>query len=214
MRARVGTTIGSESRECNAAWGHAAYRQVLGGYHAFPQAFTNSLFLTDRKYALFAPYLATRQTYQCPSDKTTIVTDHGKPIPQVRSYAMNLYIGNDGSINDRISNQYRIYRKATDFDSPSDVFLFQDTTPQSLCTPAFIVLMPGVMGGDQIFHIPATHHNRGGVVSFADGHSAARRWFDHKLFANSPVGTRIQHNLSSPGSADLKWLRDHTTTKK
>jgi len=187
---------------------------VMGGYHNYASAFTNDHLLTDRKYALFAPYIGSRQTYQCPSDKTSIVVQHGKPVPQVRSYAMNLYVGTDDSMNDRISPVHRIFRKLPDFPSPSDYFLHQDTTPQSLCTPAFIVLMPGTGESDVFFHLPATHHSRGGMISYADGHAAAHRWIDHKVFANSPIGVRIQHNLASPGSPDLQWLRDHTTLRR
>ncbi len=187
---------------------------VMGGYHNFTAAFTNDHFLTDRKYALFAPYIGTRQTYQCPSDKTTIVVQRGRPILQVRSYSMNLYVGTDDSMAERLAPHYQIFGKISDFRTPSDYFLHQDTTPQSLCTPAFIVLMPGAGGGDTFFHIPATHHSRGGMVSYADGHAAAHRWLDPKVFANSPIGVRIQHNLSSPGSTDLQWLRDHTTLRR
>jgi prepilin-type N-terminal cleavage/methylation domain-containing protein len=185
---------------------------VTGGYHSFASAFTNAAFLTDPKYALFAPYVATRLTYQCPSDKTTIVTSRGRPIPQVRSYALNVYVGPDVSVTDRLSSRYVAFRKAADLLNPAGTFLFQDLTPQSLCTPAFIVLMPGVSGGaDRFFHIPATHHNRGGVISFTDGHVEAHRWFDPKVFQNSPIGVRIAHNLSSPNSRDLVWIQEHTS---
>ena len=184
----------------------------MGGYHNYVQAFTNTAFLTDRKYALFAPYLSAAKTYQCPSDKTTIITSRGKPIPQVRSYALNVYVGTDNSMNDRLSTRYQVFHKSADIQNPSGIFLFQDLTPQSLCTPAFIVLMPGMDGGlDRFFHIPATHHNRGGVVSYIDGHVEPHRWLDHRLFQNSPTGVRIAHNLSSPRSGGLLWIQERTS---
>ena len=185
---------------------------VTGGYHNFAQAFTNTAYLTEPKYALFAPYIATRLSYLCPSDKTTIITSRGRPIPQVRSYALNVYVGPDSSVNDRLSSRYQVFHKSTDIQNPSGTFSFQDLSPQSLCTPAFIVLMPGLEGGnDRFFHIPATHHIRGGVVSYTDGHVEAHRWFDPKVFQNSPIGVRIAHNLSSPNSRDLAWIQERTS---
>jgi prepilin-type N-terminal cleavage/methylation domain-containing protein/prepilin-type processing-associated H-X9-DG protein len=187
---------------------------VKGGYHNFAASFTNHVYLVDRNHALFAPYLATRSTYQCPSDKTTIVVTRGRPIPQVRSYAMNNYVGTDNSINDRLSGQYQVFRRTTDLVNPSGLFLTQDLTPQSLCTPAFIVFMPGVGTGDSFFHLPATHHNRGGVVSFTDGHVEGHRWLDPKIFQNTTTGTRLAHNLNSPKSGDLLWIRERTTVQR
>ena len=58
---------------------------VLGGYHAFIGGFTNYDYLIDPKYAAFAPYLKSREIYKCASDKTTIIMDNGRPVPQMRS---------------------------------------------------------------------------------------------------------------------------------
>lgn len=107
----------------------------------------------------------------------------------------------------------RIFRRSSDIASPAGTFLFMDVPPQSLCTPAFIVLMPGSSGAgnDQYFHLPAAHHNNGGVVSHADGHVENRRWFDPKAFQTASPGTRILHNLASPRSRDLAWIQERTT---
>ncbi len=187
---------------------------VMGAYHNFVQAFTNEQFLIDPKYAAFGPYLASKGTYKCPSDKTSFLVSRGKPIPQVRSYAMNLYLGSTPAMAGRLSTKYQTFRKSTDIPAPSNLFLFQDLNPQSLCTPAFIVLMPSV-GTDQFFHLPATHHNRGsGVVSFADGHAEAHSWRDPKVFSTASLGVRINHDLRSPKSQDLAWLQERTTVLK
>jgi hypothetical protein len=186
---------------------------VMGAYHNFATAFTNSAFLVDPRYAAFAAYVKARALYKCPADKTTIVMNRRRPVPQVRSYSMNLYLNPNSRMGERISNRYRVFRKSSDLSASSQTFLFQDLSPQSLCTPAFIVEMPGA-GSDQFFHIPATHHHRGGVVSFADGHAEAHRWFDPKLFQTAPVGSRLAHNLSSPRSRDLAWLRERTTSPR
>jgi len=187
---------------------------VAGDYHNFRDAFTNPVYLLSEKYAAFASYLSVKEVYKCPSDRTSSVSVRGRPVPNVRSYAMNLYLNpNPPMMANRISSRYRVYRKSSDVPSPSGIFLFQDLSPQSLCTPAFVVLMPG-MGGDVFFHLPATHHNRGGVVSYSDGHVEAHRWFDPNVFTTASPGSRIQHSVTAPGSADLDWIRQRTSMLK
>jgi prepilin-type N-terminal cleavage/methylation domain-containing protein len=186
---------------------------VAGDYHSFLPAFTNEMYLLDRRYAAFAPYLATRHVYKCPSDRTTYIVNRGRPIPQVRSYALNLYLGATRSIGDRLSARYRVFKKSAEIPLPSTIFTFQDVIPQNLCTPAFIVLMPGE-ANDTFFHFPATHHNRGGVLAFADGHSEAHRWRDPRTFRTAALGVKIGHNQSSPGNRDLAWIQERTTMAK
>ncbi|MFM7103842.1 MAG: type II secretion system protein [Verrucomicrobiota bacterium] len=184
---------------------------VLGGYHSFAAAFTNAAFLTDRRYAAFAPYLASKDTYKCPGDRTTHLVARGRPVPTVRSYSMNLYLGPNADMQSRLSPRYRVFKRTGDLVSAAATFLTQDLSPQSLCTPAFIVLMPG-NASDQFFHLPATHHNNGGVVSFADGHAEAHRWLDARTFRRATLGQRIDHNLQVPNSRDLKWIQERTTS--
>lgn len=184
---------------------------VMGDYHNFAPAFTNPAYLVDPRYAAFAPYLPTKATYKCPSDKTSIFSARGRPVPQVRSYGLNLFLNPNSAMDGRAGGRYRVFRKSTDLANPSGTFLFMDLAAQSLCTPAFIVIMPG-NGGDQFFHLPAAHHNNGGVVSFTDGHVDAHRWFDPKVIQTASARARIQHNLASPRSRDLTWIRERTTS--
>ena len=162
---------------------------VQGDFHNFLPAFTNEMYLLDPKYAAFAPYLATKAIYKCPSDRTTYIVNHGHPIPEIRSYSMNLYLGPTGSMDAYLSSQYRVFRKASDLVAPASTFAFQDLTPQNLCTPAFIVLLPN-KASDRFFHFPATHHNNGGVISFADGHSEGHRWRDPRTFRTAALGVK------------------------
>jgi len=184
---------------------------VLGGYHNFVSAFTNVAFLVDRRNAAFAPYIASKDTYKCPGDRTTHMVSRGRPLPTVRSYSMNLYLGPNADMQTRLSPRYRVFKKTSDLVSAANTFLTQDLSPQSLCTPAFIVLMPG-NASDQFFHLPAVHHNNGGVVGFADGHAEAHRWLDARTFRKATLGQRIEHNLQVPNSRDLKWTQERTTS--
>ena len=199
--------------EVDSAAGAGPKLWVMGGYHSFAGAFTNTAYLVDRRYAAFAAYVQAKDIYKCPGDKTTHVLSRGRPVPQVRSYAMNLYLGPNADMQNRLSARYRSFRKAADLPAPANTFQFQDLSPQSLCTPAFIVLMPG-NANDQFFHLPAVHHNQGGVIGFADGHAESHRWRDARTFRKATLGQRLDHNLVVPRSQDLKWIQERTTVAK
>jgi prepilin-type N-terminal cleavage/methylation domain-containing protein len=186
---------------------------VLAWFHPFIPAFTNKIFALDPKFAAFANYIKNADTYKCPSDQESYLQKNGHPIPQVRSYSLNLYLGTIPSFISYTSPQYKVFKKTTDLDSPATIFAFQDVNPQNICTPAFIVTMPG-NGPDGFFHYPATHHNRAGVVSFADGHSETHRWLDRRTFATVPLGQKLGHDLTSPNNSDLAWIRQHATVTK
>ncbi len=186
---------------------------VLGDYHEFLSAFTNEIFLLDPRYAAFARYLKTKQVYKCPSDSTTYVLNQGRPVPQIRSYSLNVYLSPSVGVSQHISPRYRVCWKSTDLPTPANTFTFMDVTPQNLCTPAFIVLMPGA-ANDQFFHFPATHHNRGGVLSFADGHAEAHRWRDPRTIRTAALGVKIGHDIVSPGNRDLAWIQERTAVLK
>ena len=84
-----------------------------------------------------------------------------------------------------------------------------DVNPDSICWPYFGVYM----NQDSFFNFPNSSHNRGGVVSFADGHVEYHRWRDQRtITAYSPA--YHNHQDSSPNNLDLVWLRDRTTVPK
>ena len=199
-----------------AQQGASAPRETMwvgGDYHSFLPPFTNAMYLVDPKYAAFARYLTTKYVYKCPSDSTTYIVNGGRPVPQVRSYSMNVYLAPNAGVTQHLSSRYRVLRKSTDLLSAANTFVFMDVTPQNLCTPAFIVLMPGA-ANDRFFHFPATHHNHGGVASFADGHSEAHRWRDPRTIRTAKLGVKIGHDVYSPGNRDLAWIQERTSVLK
>jgi prepilin-type N-terminal cleavage/methylation domain-containing protein/prepilin-type processing-associated H-X9-DG protein len=185
---------------------------VAGGYHNFRPGFVDTRYLLDPRLAAFGRYLTEKALYKCPSDKTTHLMERGRPRAQIRSYAMNLYLGSTASMNSRISSRHIVFKAATQLLSPAATFLLQDLTPQSLCTPAFIVPMPPQE--PRWFHLPATHHNNGGVIAFTDGHIESHRWLDPRTIRSTTIGQRLAHNISAPRSRDLQWLQERTTTLK
>ena len=190
----------------NPEWVQGAFYHV--GYN------TNNALITDPRYALFANYIRTTKVYLCPTDRPTISLG-GSLYPRLRSYALNNYVGWVGAWDDRLSTAYKIFRKHSELlpQMPGGVFLFQDVDPNSICWPYFGVYMNQDFVLTSFFNYPNSSHNRGGVVSFADGHVERHRWQDQRtITAFSPDYHR--HSDASPRNIDVKWLQERTTVHK
>ena len=175
-----------------------------------PVSNTNTAYILDAKYALFANYIRDIRLYVCPTDKPTVHV-YGRDFPRIRSYALNAYLGWMGPLDDRLSAAFRVFRKHSEITAPMPLgtFLFSDVYPESICWPYFGVYM----NQDTFFNFPGSSHNRGSVISFTDAHAERHRWQDPRtLRAYSP--DYHQHRDSSPANPDLRWLRQRTTVPK
>ena len=183
---------------------------VQGAFYYAPDN-TNVNLLVSPNYALFAPYLKSVNVYHCAGDRPTVKVA-GRIYPKFRSYALNAYVGWEGPFDERLSTSYKIFKKHSEImmPKPGGVFLFQDVHPDSICWPFFGVYMDERL--DRFFNFPASYHNRGGVVSFSDGHAEAHRWRDARTVTpHSP--DYHAHNDPSPKNFDLAWLRERTTIR-
>jgi prepilin-type N-terminal cleavage/methylation domain-containing protein/prepilin-type processing-associated H-X9-DG protein len=184
---------------------------VLGATHQQPRAWTNVDYLINPAYAAFAGYLPTAAIYKCPADRGNAVVD-GQSHPKVRSYSLNGYIGwaAPGSFN---NGRYIGFQKGADVSAApaSDIFLFLDMAPPSLCHSAFVVSIDNLDGW--YYHVPSTEHAGSGVISFADGHVEGHRWKDQdtRELGRKPFESHFQYY---PGNADLGWLQRHASVLK
>jgi prepilin-type N-terminal cleavage/methylation domain-containing protein/prepilin-type processing-associated H-X9-DG protein len=179
---------------------------VSGGAHIEPQSFTNTQFLVDSKYAAFADFIKNPKLYKCPSDRSTIQIK-GQNHSKVRSYALNAYMGQSRvSMN---STNHKTFYKLADIHpgSPSDYFTFLDVNPESICTPAFVVLYNK---SDIFYHFPGSYHNRSAVMAYADGHVETRAWKDDRTVESDT----IFHWGPSPNNPDLHWLQEKASTMR
>lgn len=194
---------------------NGAYLWVFGGNHGDPQTLTNSQFLVDPKYALFAPYIHPYEIYKCAGDRSSWPVGN-KTVPELRSYALNSYIGTPPANVEQplqINNAYKVYMKSTDIaaDGPARRFAFIDVHPGNICTPGF-----GVdMNLQYIIHYPSSEHHGFGVVSFADTHVEAHKWLDPRTRRKLPgPGQFIPHGDPIAGNLDFTWIAERTTSKK
>jgi type II secretory pathway pseudopilin PulG len=179
------------------------------GAFIFAEDATNSDWILDPKWALFAKYIGKIDTYLCPNDPPT-VSYMSNDYPRLRSYAMNNYIGWEGFLDDSLDfKNYKVLRKATEIVSPSGIFLIQDVYFKSICWPYFGTYM----NKESFFNFPSSAHQRAGVISFADTHVARHRWNDERTI-KAESSNYHAHDDASPNNADLQWLQQHATIAK
>jgi prepilin-type N-terminal cleavage/methylation domain-containing protein len=194
---------------------------VFGGNHGDPPTLTNSSYLIDPSYALFAPIIPGNTVYKCPADRQTWPVMGSVPEMELRSYSMNCYMGTlpanvmlpISSVEYPPAYHWRLYMKHADLtaDRPADRFVFMDVNPASICTPAFGVDMTGFTW----IHMPSDMHGNLGVVAFADSHVEVHKWVDPRTTIGIPTGGGyIQHGLTSYNNPDLQWIVQRTTSRQ
>jgi prepilin-type N-terminal cleavage/methylation domain-containing protein len=189
---------------------------VIGATHLDPSYYTNLSALTDPNQAEFAPYLGNANIYKCPSDREKVTIGSGS-FSRLRSYSMNSYVGwavplvtnpNPAGSPPYNSPDYRQFDKMSDFApiGPSQIFLFADMNPGSICHSAFVV------NRDWFYHLPFAGHNKSGVLIFADSHAETHRWTDPLTLA--PNYNLSNHFEGAARNPDLDWLLQHASAEK
>ena len=187
---------------------------------------TNVLLLVSESRSLFAPYIKDWHIYKCPADKENVQFAAGAAglRDTVRSYGMNSFCGWDGPIyRNQPDARYLTFRDLSDANkmSASDILLFLDMNPRSLCRPFFGFVM-GAPGADHFgnasayYHIPASQHNGSGVNAFVDGSVSPHRWLDKDTLNPGAIDWH-GHNSGGGGAAknkDLIWLGRHASVKR
>jgi prepilin-type N-terminal cleavage/methylation domain-containing protein/prepilin-type processing-associated H-X9-DG protein len=132
------------------------------------------------KNGLLFPYNTSLAIYHCPADRSTITTQAGVRLNQLRwrSYNMNLCINGAPEVD---PNSWSIpsFKKYTQIKNPdpAKLFVFIDTHEDEIYDATF------GMPNDQYFpgsfswwDIPANRHSQGSNLSFGDGHAERFKW--------------------------------------
>jgi prepilin-type N-terminal cleavage/methylation domain-containing protein len=178
---------------------------VYGNGHYEFDTMTNKDNLISRKRAAFANYLDTAGVYKCPGDRMLI-----QDVPSIRTYALNNYVGNDEKF--LIDPNFRSFYHTEDIPKPTDIFIFQDVNPGSICYSLFVVRMGTNDNG--FYHYPGSHHAGAGVLVFADGHADTHVWKEENTKRTFPDWVAAHSDSVDEDDQDLKWLREHTTVAK
>jgi len=155
----------------NYALGTPGFRSnswILGAMST-PTEATNEQFIIDGK---LYPYNKSAKIYHCPADRSTARVG-GKNVPRVRSYSMSGQMNGDAEIN---GPRYPISHKLDSIKNPapSQAFVFIDEHPDSIDDGYFAVLVDTRSWQNY----PASWHQVGLNLSFADGHAEHWRWLE------------------------------------
>jgi prepilin-type N-terminal cleavage/methylation domain-containing protein/prepilin-type processing-associated H-X9-DG protein len=136
---------------------------------------------------LLFPYNTSLGIYHCPADRSTITTQSGVKLDQLRwrSYNMSLCLNGVPEL-DPLSWCNPSFRKLTEIKNPEpcNLFVFIDVQEDEIfdCTFGMPTLQ---YWGDvkQWWDIPASRHAQGCNLAFADGHAARWKWKVPKTFS-------------------------------
>ena len=210
--------VGNNSGSAGLSWVKGSFESVLTDN-------TNALLLINENNSLIARYIKDFHIYKCPADRVKVAIVNGGPAKydSLRSYGMNSYCGWDDPIKSNPqpysahvwpvpTPAYQLFRNTSDCTgiSPSDLLLFLDMNPLSLCRPFFgIAEVPNAM-----YHVPASQHNASGVNSFADGSASPHRWVDPRTVKPPSTIAWHAHDYVTAGNRDVVWLQTHASFKK
>lgn len=193
-------------------------RRWVQGSFFNASANTTDEYVLSPRYAQFAPYIRNIKTYVCPTDRDKVKVS-GVEHTAKRSYSLNAYVGwqdlNQGTWDGRLTPvgvgsrpTHRVFQKHSQMvaNMPRGTLLFTDVNSNSICGPAFGV----VMDRDVFFSFPGSTHERGTVLSFSDTHVEWHRWTDQRTITAFSSDYHA-HAQTSSGNKDLAWLRERTT---
>jgi len=153
------------------------------------------------EHGVLFPYNRSTKIYKCPADRST-VRDEGK-IPRFRTVAMNMFMNHIPDPRD----QTCWHRLSQIKDPPpAKAFVFIDEHEHSIDNARFFLAIPETW---RWIDFPATRHNNGCVLSFADGHSELWRWQEPVTIQIGKMKPWIQGPSGVPGTdRDLRRIHE------
>ncbi len=150
------------------------------------------------------PYNRSVKIYHCPADTSLtypVMGNNGQP--RNRSYAIDYVLGGN------VAGNPRFIKKSSQIKNPGPVqkSVFWDEDSRSIDNGAF-GLNPAPNNTWQ--NLPASHHNHGGVLSYADGHAVLHHWVLNGVLGvglpDAPFGVAINAPEPSPFT-DIRWAQ-------
>ena len=160
------------------------------------------------------PYCAGNVTpFRCPSDRVLSDLQQGAGWPQrSRTISMNAMVGDAGEFTTKGSNvnnpYYRQFFRLAQVPNPAGIFVFIEEHPDSINDGYFLNRVASYEWTD----LPASFHNQGANLAFADGHVETHRWLDGTtLRPAKPDGAQLPFAVHEPNDRDWDWLMERTT---
>ena len=125
---------------------------------------------------------------------------------------MNAMVGDAGNNSlwgtNVFNPEYKQFLKTTDFERPTEIFVFLDEHPDSINDGYFLNRVDDAEWID----LPASYHNGAANFTFADGHAQGHRWI---LRATTPPArpdaAALPLAVAAAQRADFDWVVQRTS---
>ena len=161
---------------------------------------TNVAFILSGK---LAPYVNNNLgVYKCPADRA--VAQNG---PRLRSVSMNCMIGDPLIDPNRFNPTWVQFLTSTQIPRPSNFYVFIEEHPDTINDGYFMNRWDEIKWGN----LPASYHNNGANMSWADGHVERHRWIADTV--RPPIKGAVNGGYVPSPTSDYLWLRERTSLK-
>ena len=149
----------------------------------------------------------TIEIFKCPSDKSRALNG-----VRNRSYSMNHLIGNPGSLLDEFNPKYIQFISDNNIRKPSDIFVFLGEHPDTINDGYYMNRFHEYKWGN----LPASYHNGGTALSYADGHASTHHWAvtGKKGTIRPPIKGAVGGIIPANPTTDFQWIIDHSSLLK
>jgi len=170
---------------------------------------TNTLFLTDDKFAKLGKYLGkSKNVFKCPADVYVSGAQRNRGwTERSRSISGNIGVGAGNAEGGPWDTLYKHIKKASQFSypGPAETWVYLDEHPCSINDAGFFN-PHATTWIDQ----PASYHNGAAGFAFADGHSEIHKWLDSlnsaKAKAVNTSFTGVTANGTYSNDRDIHWM--------
>jgi prepilin-type N-terminal cleavage/methylation domain-containing protein/prepilin-type processing-associated H-X9-DG protein len=142
--------------------------------------------------------------YKCPSD-----TSRAGNGPRIRTMSMNSLVGDPDLALDQFNPKWNQVYKTTQFVKPSMTFVFIEEHPDTINDGFFVEEWEKPNWNN----LPASYHNGGVNMHYADGHIEYHRWAVADTVRPAVKGGAGGGFAPKP-STDWDWLRERAGTRK
>jgi len=166
-------------------------------------------------------YLSTPQVFRCPAD-LALLRVGGKLLPRNRSYSMNAFMGDTSTswVLDH-AKVLQVARRFSDFTSPgaSDVYILIDEHENSINDSHFFPFsnLRTFANNPPWLDAPSGRHGNAAGLTFADGHSAIKKWVSNVSGFKRKNGEAVVNDISwlpKADRADWVWFTEHIASRK
>lgn len=155
------------------------------------------------------------ELYRCPADRTLSDVQRSAGWERrTRSVSMNAMIGNAGEFTTGGTNvnnpYYRQFFLLTEVPEPSTIFVFIEEHPDSINDGYFVNRVYTREWND----LPASYHNGGANLAFADGHVEAHTWIHPSTRSPAqPDAAHLPRAVPADERDDFYWLMEHMSMR-